>query len=347
MSGIMVPAAAAPAVSAKGQAPVQIGDFDGNTRKLRVPLPPILAQNAGTLINIPLPRNGFLAGIGFEINATTTGAPGTPNPIGQACMLRNIRLFQGGGNATIDITGPGYFYALAYMFELGQDMAAYTTARSAVAAGASILDVYLPVTPNLRDAVGLINLQSRQTTWTAQIQLETNAVIGVTTSVTVFDIYPYLEIFTAPDNPINNPQFTYLQRILEDIITYTGATQKSYAPLVGDTFLQLAHLVGGDLVTAVDNFSDATLRFNQSSYVQTLLARQLDIVWQREHLKSGRPKGLILYDWVAQAGLGNYDKLRDVVDSQRVSDFESLFTMSVAGPLNVRNIRRTMAKVNQ
>lgn len=326
-------------------APV-VGDFEGNTRLIRT----LLANQPKTLdgqtLSWQIPRNGFLRGINIVINATITGAPGTPNPSGMAACIRQIKLSQNGGNVIFDMSGPGYHYGLRSMMELGQDIGAHAVAaRNAVAAGANQrLDVYIPITPNLRDAVGLLNLQTEQNTYNLDIVFNTDAVIGGTVAVcTAPTVQPMLELFTVPNNEADYPADDMIQRILEESVVYTGAIEHSYSPIRGDIYLQMMHLIGGDLVTAVDNFSTASLLFNQSSYVQTATPAQLDGIRAHEGLTPRRP-GTILYDLMASAGLGNYDRMRDVIDSKKVSDFQSRFTLTTT-PVTVRHIRRMLARI--
>lgn len=319
-------------------------NFEGNTRLIRTPLTSQAKTTNGQLLSWQLPRNGFLRGIALSIKVTITGAPGTPNPVGMASCIRQVRLYQNGGNVIFDMSGPGYHYGLRTMLELGQDIGSYTVGRSAVAAGADqVLDMYIPITPNLRDAVGLLNLQTEQNTYTLDVQFDTDAVIGGTVAVATGTVQPLLELFTVPPLDQDYPADDIIQRILEDSIVHTGAVEQVYNPLRGDIYLQLCHLIGGDLVTPSDKFSTASLLFNQSSYVQTATPAHLDIIQAHESL-SVRRAGNLTYNFVQSAGLGNYDRLRDIVDSHKVTDFQSRFTLNTT-PVTVRTIRRMLTRI--
>lgn len=321
---------------------VSIPQFEGNTRLKRIRMAGQSKTTDGQLMSFQLPRTGFLRGIALAIRMTVAGSLSAPNAAGFSSIVKQVRLVQNGGIAIIDLSGPGYHYGLREYMELGQDTGSYTTGRTAVTATTTTLDMYLPVAPNLRDPVGLLNLQTEQNTYTLTVQFELDANVAAGATVTG-TVTPMLEIFTVPPDPAMYPPDDVVHRILEESITYTGATQQTYYPLRGDIYLQLFHLIGGDAVAATDKFSDAQLRFNQSDYVQDALAAHLDILRAREGL-TARRAGLVVYDFLASAGLGNYDRLRDVVDSHRVTDFASLWTQN-ATPVTVRTIRRMLTRI--
>ncbi len=321
-------------------------NFEGNTRLLRIPMEVKAKTTDGQLLSWQTPRNGFLRGIIVPVELTITGAPGTPNPIGQSVYLRQVRFYQNGGNVLFDMSGPGIHYGLNEMLELGQNIGSYTTGRSAVAATTTgRIDFYIPISPNLRDAVGLLNLQTEQNTFSLDIQFETDLISGGAVAVSTASVSPMMEVFTVPDSEYDYPSDMFLQRIYEESITYTTSTEQTYTPLRGDQYLQLCHLIGADLVTPSDKFSTANIRVNQSSFIQTAKPVQLDVIKAHESLTTRRA-GMLLYDFLGSAGLGNYDKMRDVINTKRVTDFQSRFTLNTS-PVTVRTIRRMLATVGQ
>lgn len=327
---------------AENQVQSAIG-FDAATRLKRIMLPAQAKTVSAQLLSWQLPRVGFLRAIMLPLRLTIAGTLSAPNALGQAVIVSQVRLVANSGFDVWNISGVGYHYLLRELFELGQDVGSYTTGRSAVAAGASVLDMYLPVAPNQRDPVGLLNLQTEESTYTLSVQFAVDTVAATGVTGITGTVTPMLEIFTVPADEINYPPDDVVMRVLEDTMTVAQTTEYTYNPARGDVLLQMAHGYGIG-VSGTDQFSAARLRVNQSENVVEWQPQHMDMVKTVDAVGVTRRLGTITYDLVSSSGLGNYDKYRDAIDTGRLTDISSLFTPTTQ-PVTLYTVRRSLARI--
>src|SRR5215469_8536273 len=146
------------------------GGFVANTRRKVVQLPTQTRPAGGGTTSINLPKTGLLAGIFLAIRGTVGGTVTTANALGYASIINRIRLTLNSGIDIFNVSGAGYNYLLREVVESEYvDISGQNNARSAVAAGAFNLDMFIPVAINMRDPLGLILLQNEQTLLTLNI----------------------------------------------------------------------------------------------------------------------------------------------------------------------------------
>jgi hypothetical protein len=307
-----------------------VGNFDANTRQKIVQLPTLTKGLGSNTQQTQLPKTGILAGIYLQISATVAGGLSAPNAAGASSIVRRVRLFVNSGITLIDISGPGYGYLLNESLESEYFLAqGQYTGRSAVTPTSFDLSMYLPISVNLRDAIGAFMLQNEQTIVTLAIDFEQDATVATGATVTA-TVKPYLILFTVPVNQADWPPFNVVHQILEDQQA-VGAGQVTYPWPRGNTYLSLSHGLGIGAAGS-DGFTQVAIRLNQSDYLQNTDAAYLD-VQHRLFRGRARPAGAAIFDFLASSGTGNYGKTRDVVNSARVTDISTVLTSSGANTL--------------
>lgn len=321
----------------------QIAMFERATRRKRIPLPPQTKAVAATgPFQWELPKAGFLDGILIPIRATVGGSLSAPNALGLATMIRSIRLTMNSGIDLINLSGIAYFYLVNTAFELGQRIGG-VSGTLASTTGAKTMDIYLPIAINQRDPLGLLNLQTEQNTFVLSIEFNTDTIIATGATITA-TMEPLLEISTVPTNKAAYPPTNFVQRILEDPPAVLAAAQTyTYTPPRGDIYLQLFHGCGIG-VTPADQFTRAQMRVQQSDYLFDQSPTHLDMSQNLLSVAaSARSQGLIPYDLMSMSGLGNYDKLRDVIDSSLLTDWQSVIVTNAA--TTVYTVRRMLTRI--
>jgi hypothetical protein len=304
--------------------------FDAATRMKIVPLTVQTRPTGGGTIRWNLPRSGLLGRIYLIMRGTVAGTLTVPNPLGFASVIRRVRLQVNSGIDLFSVSGAGYHYLLRGMSELESDETPQSNARSAVTAAAFNVDMVIPVQINQRDPVGLVMLQSEQTLVQLEIDFETDANVATGATVTC-TVEPYLEVFTVPVSQDDWPPLNVIHSVLEESRVIPGAGDFTYEWPRGNTYLQLIHGCGIG-VPGADNFSRVRLRLNQSDNILDAIPRFLDMQRAYSTLLT-RVAGTIPFDLVGSSGLGMYDKLRDTINSQMVTDLDTVITASGAGTL--------------
>lgn len=304
--------------------------FDAATRRKLVPMAAVARPVGGGTTSIQLPRTGLLARVYLLIRGSVAGTLTVPNAFGMSSIVRRVRLQANSGVDIFNMSGPGYHHLFRDMQELESDSIPNSNGRSAVTATTFNVDMVLPVAINQRDPIGLVMLQSEQTTLQLIIDWEADATVATGATVTG-TVTPYLELFTVPVDQNDWPPLTIIHQVLEDQAAIPAAGEFDYIWPRGNTYLQVIH-GAGFAVAGADNWTRAQLRLNQSDYLLDLTPNFRDLEWQYTRLTLPRP-GVIPFDLLGSAGLGVYDKTRDVINSALVTDLTTVLQASAAGTL--------------
>lgn len=278
-----------------------------------------------------LPRVSLLARLRLAIRGAVAGTLTVPNAFGMASIINRVRLTINNGNDLISISGWGYHYGLRQCLdsEYG-DVSGQSNATSAVTATTYNLDMVLPLTINMRDPIGLINLQDLGLTATLFVDWTADATVATGATVTGTCV-PYLDMFTIPPDPQAQPNLGIVQPIIEDQRAVTGAGDFTYDILLGMQYLQFIHLLGVGAAGA-DGFSKYTLRMQQNQFPIIADIAGLDTEFRAMRYRA-RPAGGIYIDRMGSSGLGNYGLMRDMFDSTDLTDMASIITATGAGTL--------------
>lgn len=302
--------------------------FDRSTRFTIIRTADILRPAGGGLSPVfQLPTYGLIAGILLSIRGSTGGGAVTaPNALGAAAIVKRITLTLNNGTVVWSTSGVGYHYLLRDQLDAGYvDVVGQSNARAALAAStAYILDMYIPLTENLRDSIGLILLQNKQTTLSLQVEWEAdgNLSTGGTAVYTGFYARPGLLMFSAPPDPRSMPPLRYVRAVLEDSFAVVAAGEIDYNVPRGNTYARIIHGCGIG-VAGADNWTTAQMRVNQSNYIFNYAPDLLDMQFRLQHGRA-RPPGVIPFDFLGTSGLGSYGTTRDLYDSNRVTDFQTV-----------------------
>lgn len=308
------------------------GGFINNTRRKLLELPAISRPTGGGQSPVfQLPKTGIVARLFLAIRGSVSGTLSVPNALGMASIIRRVRLVANSGIDIFNMSGAGFHYLLREMLESEYiDGFGQSNARSAVTATTYNLDMVIPLSLNLRDAIGNIAAQNEQTLLTLYVDWEADANVATGATVTG-TCTPIIEVYTVPPDMRDWPPFDMVHQILEDAQSVSGAGQQVYYWQRGNTYLQVCHGLGIG-ASGADGFSRAQVRVNQSDYLDDLSVAALDI--EARYLRGrARVAGTIPIDYIGSSGLGCYGTSRDVYDSAKVTDLASVITATGAGTL--------------
>jgi hypothetical protein len=290
-----------------------------------------------------IPKTGLLGGIYLAIRMNVAGTLSAPNALGLASIIRRIRVITNGGIDLVNISGPQYFYLFADQIDDYRNILAGSDARSAVTTGDYNLDVFLPITLNSRDDLGLFMLQNEQTLVQLEVEFETDSVVATGATVTG-TVTPAVEYFTLPLNREDWPPLNVVQQILGDERTLSAAGDHDYHWPRGNTYVSVLH--GFDLATGAtsDAWSRARVLINQSDTLVEYTPELLDLEVAKYRGRVRYP-GTIPVDLAGTSGLGNYGSSRDMLYSARVTELLTRVTVTGAGVLST--VRRQLVALGE
>lgn len=314
--------------------------FQTATRRKFVPVPS-KDKGSSSPVKFEITPSGILGGVYLAIRGNLAGTMSQPNPLGKACIIRQVRMFVNTGVDLVQISGPGYHYHLREHIEDYKDPVPASDARSAVAIADYNLDMYLPVALSAIDQRGLLNLQSDELVLTIHVEFEADANIGTGITGHTCTVTPSLEIFSMPPEDTDRPAFNTVQEIIEETRTISGSGNFEYKWPSGNAYLQL--LLGlGFGVSGSDGWSKVVIKAAQTDRLYEHTPISLDQEYGRFHGKA-RLAGTMPLDFVGSDGLGLYGGDRDVFFSSLTTDLLSIITATGAGTFYA--IRRNLVAI--
>jgi hypothetical protein len=285
-----------------------------------------------------IPKTGLLAGIYVNITGTIAGALGALNPLGKASIVRRVRLIANSGIDLINISGPGYHYLLRDNLEGYADPVPQSDARAVVAAAAFDVSMYLPITINSRDPLGLFMLQNEATLLQLSIEFETDASVAVNAVVTA-NVTPFIEVFTVPARTEDWPPLNIIHQIVEETRAIPAAGMFEYKWPRGNTYAQVLHAAGIASAAPADNWTTAALVVNQSDVLWSVTPGGLGMEYSRSH---GRVRllGTIPIDLLGTSGLGCFGSARDMLYSAMVTEIST--QINAVAPGTFYTLRRQL-----
>lgn len=314
--------------------------FDRSTRLSFVPIAAIARPTGGGQSpEVELPTNGLLAGLHLVIRGTVGGTVGAVSALGMASIIRRITLRLNSGTVIWSMTGPNYHYLYRDWIDSGYiDVVGQTNARDAVTATGAILDMVIPLMVNERDPIGLLLLQNRQTTLTLLVEWEADTTVTATGTFTGFTVVPQLLSFSVPTNPASLPPLRWLHILTDESRVISGAGDVTYDIPRGNTYMGLWHGAGIG-ATGADSWTRSALRVNQTQYIMDYSPLTAEMFFRRQCGRA-RELGMIPFDFTSTSGLGRYGTTRDLYDSNRTTDFQTVTT--VTGALTFYTVREQL-----
>jgi hypothetical protein len=291
---------------------------------------------------LQIPRTGLLQGIRLQITATVAGTLSNLNPLGAASIIRRVRLLVNSSNDLFSVSGAGYAYLLneAIASELALAIGAtYNQGRSVVSAATFRLDMYIPVSMNQRDSIGLFMLQNNQTTVELYIDWEADANVATGATITGTCV-PTIEFLIVPATG-ELPPLNLIHQCIEDSVGVV-AGDYHYQPTQGQVYLQVLHGAALAQANTTDQFTRFRQVIAQSDYWMDETPETLDDL---NYVQRGRNrlKGNILIDFAATSGLGVFGLPRDWFDTKWTTDYEHIITFG--GSTTLTTIRRQLVRV--
>lgn len=314
--------------------------FDKSTRLSLVPLAAIARPTGGGASpEVQLPSYGLLGGILLEIRGTIGGTVGAVSALGMASIIRRVTLRLNSGTVVWSLTGPDYHYLYRDQIDAGYvDVCGQTNARDAVTATGAVLDMVIPLQVNLRDPIGLLLLQNRQTILTLIVEWEADTTVTATGTFTGFTAVPKLLTYSVPPDPRSLPPLRFIHQVVDESKVLSGAGDDVYDVPRANTYINIVQGTGIG-ATGADSWTRSFLRVNQSSYIMDFAPRTQDQLFYYLHGRA-RELGMIAYPFMATSGLGMYGTTRDLYDSSRVTDLQIVTT--VTGALTRYTVREQM-----
>lgn len=311
-----------------------VAAFNANTRRKIIPMAAITRPSGGGISPaVQLPKTGLAAGLMLIVRGTIGGAVGSVNAFGNSSIVRRVRVQANSGNDLWNISGSGYHWLLKDNLETGlvDILGGQSTAKNAVTATSVVADMWLPFCVNQRDPIGFIMLQNEATILNLTIEWESDATVTSTGTFSNFSVTPYLVNFAVPVDARMWPPLNRIQQVLEDTQTVAAAGEQRYTWQRGGIMLDVVHGLGFG-VAGADGFNRFRVALNQSDNLIDCDPNYLDAEYGLLHQRT-RPKGVIPFEFVGTSGFGSYGTARDLLNTRRITDLQSIITATGAGTL--------------
>ncbi len=341
------------------------------TRQYMQVLPAISATENGT-ISFDLPKARLINKIRLLILDTITvthaaNATFTPAIMAPFNYINNIRVTANNGFSPYNISGVGiYLYDLLHnqanvMSPVTEPTALAATASRArnklgleagVAGVANPLQmvVDLPLALNDKNPVGLWLAQTDDTVITVTISFNdadilNSAIANYTMASGGITVVPMVESFSIPKLREAFPDISMLKLVQEQNQTIAGAGQVDVKLPTGLTYRKIiAHITDalGAGVTDATLLGNMELIFNQADIPYSIRPLLLSAINQ-EHYGVTLPDGVFVFDFASFQGLANYAGSRDLIDTEKITEFWFRFQAGAAG--NVRIVSEMLSKL--
>jgi hypothetical protein len=285
----------------------------------------------GGRIPIELPKTGLAAGLMLNIRGVIASVTGTPHAAGQAAILDSVRVQVNSTYDVFNLTGPQYFWG--YLPNSGGTFTPLqqTTGRSAIAAGAVNLDMWVPFVRNLQTPDGLLPLGNNRTLVTATVAFAPDSIVAPSgiTWTTQPTIKPSLVWFLVPDHSEDWPNLNVIHGIRGEQRQVAATGFGQYPWPYGNVITKIIHMMGYG-VSAADAIRSLSVRVDSSIYIDEFTPDQLDIV----HSVTRGPQRLLgtyPLDYLATSGNGDFGLLRDFYDTTLATTIETVYDASATG----------------
>lgn len=198
--------------------------------------------------------------------------------------------------------------------------------------------VQMPTTLNERDPYGMILLQNESTQVTCTIDLVTAIsdmfadASGYTFALKNLEIMPMLETFTIPAIKEAFPDLSTLKLVSSKNEVFSGSGSNIVKLNVGTIYRKLILFLtksDGTPMTADDISGNIELIFNQADIPYSVNPRLLQAKNSYDY-GYPLPAGVFVFDFSSQ-GVPNMGGSRDIIDTQKLTEFWVRFTTQDAG----------------
>lgn len=305
-----------------------------------------------------LPKNRLLSKIAFRVEAKVNVKHASKTSIDVDTftpykLLRRISLDLNNGFSPYVLSGKEL--AMYSMIGLHPDLVVpqdindrgycYMPEIKASAGGTSNTIAFtceLPVTLNDKEPVGLILLQSQET--------QVNLIVESGTAGDMFDnaegytfvledlkITPYTTTFTVPNNANAFPDLSALKLVHARTESFAGAGSNIVRLSTGTIYRKLVVYItdaDGNPMADADINGNIELVFNQADINYSIAPNVLATMNEAE-LGYPLPKGMYVFDFSSGGFISNYGNVRDLIDSEKLTEFWLRFPTTKAGVCTV------------
>ena len=305
-----------------------------------------------------LPRTGLLSRIFLHVTGTNTVTVGTGGATlsskGPWNLISRVKLVANQGMSVIDFDGFGAHVLdvvnAGKMYEPDDSQRAAATSadiyRAGVANGANSWDfnLCLNVTPNDRDMLGLLLLQTDQ--MACELQIDWAAVGGSTfdnpvvltgnaTAAFTGSVQVYIETFTIPAAAGDQPDITTIYQQLQRTDPVSAVGEQRVNLLRANTYKSITHVVELNGALDSDNVSRFRLQYNNSDTPYDM-NRQVAQHLNRRRYGRDLPAGVFIHDLYYQ-GIPGYGGGRDLVSAAAVAELSTLIDIASGATLGTGN----------
>lgn len=294
---------------------------------------------------VEVPRVGFLAGMLVTIRGNVTLSGGNMSALGPWNLLRRLRVETNlGATSIVDLSGYGAYLSGAHMVngvkpDGDTDAAAGRLYRFATGSDGVRLNYWVPIAlndgPNFQ--VGMLNLQApeiRVTLTLDPVGAITDVHSGASAPALTYEVtYYYYEV---PSPQLAKWPPLILHRQLEDSQPIVTTGEQVYTVPRQGTVLQLTHFVRLNGARNSADVVSAGVRFNKTDDIYRVPSEQMD--WfHRQHFGRVPDTGVFMWDLFHADMIPNAGDMRDAVDSEQLSTFESLLDIASGATLGSGN----------
>jgi hypothetical protein len=318
-----------------------------------IPGAPVTENNT---VSFTIPKARLLSRTWLKITGNVTLAHATLTSLVKARMapwnlIKQIRLQVNNGFNPYQVSGKGVYLYNGVQNAINM-VDAITTMGITASPGGTVnaVDILVDLTSilNDRDPVGLILAQNQETVITITIDFGTIAAMFSTTAVTASAISlmvtPVTETFTVPASPDAMPDLSVLKLVAEQNfnIPASGSVQIIKLP-VGQTYrkiiMNFEDAAGVGMTDA--NIGNLSLMFNQADVPYNIPADVLRKI-NTKCYGAALPAGVLVWD-LSDQGIANMGGSRDLIDTERLTEFWVSFIPGVVG--NVQVVSETLTRL--
>jgi len=308
-------------------------------------------------VSFTIPKARLLSRTWVKITGTFTAAHASITTLTKCRMnpwplIKQIRMQVNNGFNPYQLSGKG-IYQYDSIYAATNLIDATTTCGNTASVGgtSNTLDMLLDLTDvlNDRDPVGLVLAQNQETVITVSIDFGTVVSLftdaSITTSLVNLVVTPIIESFTVPASPDAIPDLSVLKLVSEQNfnIPASGSVQIIKLP-VGQTYrkMSLNFEASANVAMTDAQIGTISLIFNQADIPYVIPADVLRKLNTKAY-GTALPAGVVVFDFSDQ-GIANMGGSRDLIDTERLTEFWVSFTPGTTGNVQVISEALTQLK---
>lgn len=311
----------------------RIAYFNKYTKKYMKPLTQKSVTESGSL-SWELPRARYLSKIFVHLTGTYDLTHASETSIdtygfGIYNFIKRLKLNLNNGFMPIDCSAFGLYTFMNISKRGTTPVGTFgTTASSGGTTNTVDVWVEVPIVLNERDPIGLLPLQNSEAYITFEMEFGALSDVFSTSSLTVDEVSLKAEItletFSAPSDKNYQPDTSVIKMIHERLVPIQSATFREVMKSGGPTYRRILIYCASSNTTlepiANSNVDKLSMIFKRSDVPYEVSGSWLR--WMNEYeYGEALDTGMYVLDFASQ-GVPNLGNLRDVIDTELITDFE-------------------------